>query len=588
MNKTEISIVVLLFLVLLGWGFLYRQFAPAHSPQPVRPVAKAPGESGKTGTNAVGAAKAETPTLSALREAPLESLSPAAAPVAARHGGAEQTVVISNALASVAVSSWGGSIVRMELSGYRSKVDPQSGPVILDFGSRPALSLTGIPGLSADADFAVSPGPSNGMLRVQAAASSGLKLVRTLTLGQDYRMDVEDVFRNDGGQPVTLPGYSVALGPMHEAPSRGGSSVGPLLGLNTLADAGGASVERWEAKVIPSLFGAGGSGCSGARVSAATPTSVLHKIDVPLVWAAAKNRFFVEILAPEGGCAGAEVHAARDPAAQGAMVITTVSADLRFLEKTLQPGESLTRRMSYYSGPTKYAMLKQLGHRQDEVMLYAWWEWFRWLCTAILWTLNEIHQVIPNYGIAIILLTMIVRLIFWPVTRKGAESMKRMQALQPKVAEIRARLKDKPQKMNQEVMALYKENKVNPMAGCLPMVVQMPVFIALFNVLRSAVELRFARFLWIRDLSEPEGILAGTLPFGGINILPLLMTATTIWQQKLTPTGGDPQQQKMMMLMPIFMLFLFYNMASALVLYWTVSQLLAIGGILFQRYHKGK
>ena len=134
-------------------------------------------------------------------------------------------------------------------------------------------------------------------------------------------------------------------------------------------------------------------------------------------------------------------------------------------------------------------------------------------------------------------------------------------------------------------MLLYRENNVNPVAGCLPMVIQMPVFIGLFTVLRSAVELRYASFLWIADLSEPEGLLAGTIPYlaGGINILPLLMTGTMILQQRLTPAAGDPQQQKMMQFMPLMMLFVFYNMASGLVLYWTVSQLLSILQLVMQQ-----
>ena len=163
--------------------------------------------------------------------------------------------------------------------------------------------------------------------------------------------------------------------------------------------------------------------------------------------------------------------------------------------------------------------------------------------------------------------------------------MKKMQKLQPQLSKLREKFKDSPKKLQEKQMLLYRENGVNPLAGCLPMFVQMPVFIALFTVLRSAVELRFASFLWIADLSEPEGLLAGVLPFpaGGLNILPLAMTGTMILQQRLTPSAGDPQQQKMMQFMPLMMLFIFYNMASALVLYWTVSQLLSILQLVMQQ-----
>jgi YidC/Oxa1 family membrane protein insertase len=163
--------------------------------------------------------------------------------------------------------------------------------------------------------------------------------------------------------------------------------------------------------------------------------------------------------------------------------------------------------------------------------------------------------------------------------------MRKMQALQPQMKEIREKFKDNPQRMQQETMKFYKENKVNPMGGCLPMLVQIPVFIALFVVLRSAIELRFSKFLWISDLSEPENLLAGMIPIvGSLNILPLLMSATMVWQQKLTPAAGDPQQQKMMaIMMPIMMLFFFYTMPSGLVLYWTTSNLIMIVQMLIKK-----
>ena len=191
---------------------------------------------------------------------------------------------------------------------------------------------------------------------------------------------------------------------------------------------------------------------------------------------------------------------------------------------------------------------------------------------------------LPNYGVAIIILTILVKIVFWPLTHKSTESSKKMQKLQPLIAELKEKHKDAPQKMQQAQMALYKEHGVNPLASCLPMLVQLPIFIALFTVLRSSIELRFASFLWIADLSEPEGLLDGMIPLiGSLNILPIVMTGTMIIQQQLTPTAGDPQQKKMMMMMPAMMLLFFYNMASALVLYWSVSQCLSIAQLLMQQ-----
>jgi YidC/Oxa1 family membrane protein insertase len=184
-------------------------------------------------------------------------------------------------------------------------------------------------------------------------------------------------------------------------------------------------------------------------------------------------------------------------------------------------------------------------------------------------------------------LTILVRIIFWPLTHKSTKSMRKMQEIQPELKALQAKYKENPQKLQQETWAIYKKNKVNPLSSCLPMVIQIPVFIALFTVLRSAVELRYAPFLWIVDLSEPENLFAGSVPLvGALNILPVLMSGTMALQSYLTPSTGDPQQQKMMMIMmPAMMLFMFYSFPSALSLYWTVSQVLAIVQMLLLRRH---
>jgi YidC/Oxa1 family membrane protein insertase len=197
---------------------------------------------------------------------------------------------------------------------------------------------------------------------------------------------------------------------------------------------------------------------------------------------------------------------------------------------------------------------------------------------VLLRTLNFIHDHLwpYNYGIAIMLLTIIIRTLFWPVTHKSTESMKKMASVQPQVEAIRTKYKADPKRMQQEIMLLYRENKINPVGGCLPMLIQIPVFIALFVVLRSAIELRFTSFLWIRDLSEPENLFPGLLPVP-INILPVFMAATMWLQQKMTPTAGDPAQAKMMrVMMPVMMLFLLYNYAAGLALYWTTQNALMI------------
>jgi len=231
-------------------------------------------------------------------------------------------------------------------------------------------------------------------------------------------------------------------------------------------------------------------------------------------------------------------------------------------------------------------MLDRMNNGMDGIMQFGRFSWF---CKLLVPTLNFFHKYTGNYGIAVILLTILVRIIFWPLTHRSTKSMRRMQELQPELKAMQAKFKENPKKLQQETWAIYKKNKVNPLSSCLPMVVQIPVFFALFTVLRSAVELRYAPFLWIGDLSEPENLFAGTLPIA-LNILPILMSGTMALQSYLTPSTGDAQQQKMMMvMMPVMMLFMFYNFPSALSLYWTVSQVLAIVQMmLIRRQHPPK
>jgi YidC/Oxa1 family membrane protein insertase len=234
----------------------------------------------------------------------------------------------------------------------------------------------------------------------------------------------------------------------------------------------------------------------------------------------------------------------------------------------------MERELGYYVGPISMDNLQALGNNQHDLIDFRLFRIFVPLGKGMMWGLNRLYNLTGNWGVAIILLTFVVRMLFWPLTQKGAENMKKMSELSPQMKELREKHKNNPQKLNQEMSAFYKQHKVNPMAGCLPMVVQIPVFISLYGVLRVAVELRFAEFLWIRDLSEQEALffLAG-FP---VNILPLTMGATMVLQQKLTPSNMDPQQKKIMMMMPIVFLFICYSMPAGLLLYWTTSNLISI------------
>jgi len=229
-----------------------------------------------------------------------------------------------------------------------------------------------------------------------------------------------------------------------------------------------------------------------------------------------------------------------------------------------------------YFGPKKLSILKTVDHNLAKAINFGW---FDILAKPTLWLLNFLNGYIGNYGIAIIIVTILIKGVFWPITQKGMKSMKNMQKLQPKVAKLKEKYKDDPTKMNQEMMALYKTYKVNPVGGCLPMVIQIPFFFALYRVLMAAIELRHAPFmLWINDLSAPDRLMVGfDIPYvHGIPVLTLLMGISMFLQQKMTPTTADPTQAKVMQFLPVVFTFMFINFASGLVLYWFVNNLLSI------------
>ncbi len=236
----------------------------------------------------------------------------------------------------------------------------------------------------------------------------------------------------------------------------------------------------------------------------------------------------------------------------------------------------------YYMGPLDYNELKKYGNDlQILVLNNGWYErTFRFFSLLILPILEFLHRFIPNYGLVIIIFSIMIKFLLYPLTKKSYQSMREMQRIQPLMTELRKKYKDDPQRLNKEMMKLYKEHGVNPMGGCLPMLLQMPLLFALFIVFRSTIQLRGEPFIpgWIDDLSRSEGLfhLPFSLPFYGneLNILPILMTITMIIQSKMTTQ--DPKQKAMIYIMPIFMLMIFNTLPSGLNLYYTMFNLLTI------------
>ncbi|MGO8763182.1 MAG: membrane protein insertase YidC [Desulfobaccales bacterium] len=286
-------------------------------------------------------------------------------------------------------------------------------------------------------------------------------------------------------------------------------------------------------------------------------------------WAGLDEGYFMTAIIPES--AKTWVTLSEPPKA-------SMVASVRTPVEALGPGQAAQFSYVLYFGPKNLDYLKPLG--LDRAVNFGW---FDVLGKPLLHFLNWLDRYSFNYGWAIVILTILLRIVFWYPNHKSYKSMKDMQKLQPKVAKLREKYKDDKETMNKELMALYRTFKVNPMAGCLPMVLQLPVFIALYNVLGYAIELRHASFIptlpfsnivWLADLSAKDPLL----------ITPLVMGATMFLQQKMTPSTGDPTQAKMMMFLPLIFTFMFLNFASGLVVYWLVNNVLSIA----QQYYTNK
>jgi len=228
-------------------------------------------------------------------------------------------------------------------------------------------------------------------------------------------------------------------------------------------------------------------------------------------------------------------------------------------------------KMMLYLGPKDIDILEASGGSLGRAVDFGWF-WF--VALPLLRLIKAVHVVTGNYGLDIILVSTLIKILFLPLTKKSMVSMQEMQKLQPQMARLRERYKDDSQKLQKEMMELYRRHRVNPLSGCLPMLLQLPVFVGLYNALLSAIELRHAPFVWwVTDLSSPERLVIGSI---GIPLLAIAMGVSMLVQQWMTPAAGDPTQRRMMMLMPVVFTFMFINFPSGLVLYWLVNNLLTI------------
>lgn len=292
-----------------------------------------------------------------------------------------------------------------------------------------------------------------------------------------------------------------------------------------------------------------------------------------LKWVAVQDRYFMESIIPQTTDVEAGMHLFQKENRQ-------LETQYRQPVSVIPPGTQQRFEYQLFLGPKSIRILKQFGFDLDKAVNFGW---FDFIAKPCLWLMNQLYRLIPNYGVDIIILTLFIKILLWPLGTKSYKSMNEMKKLQPLMTDLREKYKHDKKKMNEEVMALYRVYKINPMGGCLPMVAQIPVFFALYRMLYEAIELRHAPFVgWINDLSAPDRLFNFnfSIPFMeppyGIPVLTIVMGASMLLQQKMTPMPGDPMQAKMMMFMPIIFTFIFINFSSGLVLYWLVNNILSM------------
>jgi YidC/Oxa1 family membrane protein insertase len=290
-------------------------------------------------------------------------------------------------------------------------------------------------------------------------------------------------------------------------------------------------------------------------------------------WVAVSDQFFTTLLAPltakASGVWGRHFDIERAPDQK----LLGIEGALGMPGFQLQPGQTYSARFEIYAGPKIYHRLAQLPHNEAEIMDFGM---FKIVCQFLLNFMNLLHSWLGNYAAAILALTTIIKLVLWPIQNRANRSMRQMAALSPKMQELKEKYKDDPTRMNQEVMKLYKSYGINPVGGCLPMVIQIPIFFGLYKMLSQAVELRNAKFLWVKDLSQPDTVAHLPLLGWPVNIIPLCMAATQVWLMAMTPKTGDATQRRVMMFTPLIFLFICYNFAAALALYYTAQNLFSI------------
>lgn len=498
----------------------------------------------------------------------------------------EQVLTTSNADVRWTITSRGGGVQQAELFGYpqtpsvvRRTNQVTNGIVILNSPVvPPVLSVLGEGLLQGDGVYKLSP-ITNGV-RAEKALPNGLVIIKDFQPASNYLLAVTVRVKNTSAQAMTLPPQAWSAG-----------TAIPM----SPQDNGSADYVMWyngsKSGSLPQTYFRTNTSTLG--IFPRTPLTEYHVDNTNIYWVSAQNQFFALATMPDTNRLPTGVGIRMvflpppsqeeiDASSRTVKQPQGMEASIEYPGGQLMPGQESTLHFTIFAGPKIYRTLSdlsdQMGNHIDSIMGFGFWGP---ISRALLAAMNGLHnQLHFPYGLAIIFITLVIRLAIWPLTRASTRSMKRMQELQPQIKALQEKYKDDPQKFQQKSWEFYRKNKVNPLGSCLPMLLQIPVFIGFFGMLRNAIELRGAHFLWIRDLSLPDTVyvlsfLGHNLP---INPMPLIMGASQFWQASMTPVspGMDPAQQKMMRYIPLLMVYFFYNYAAGLALYWTVSNLMTI------------
>jgi YidC/Oxa1 family membrane protein insertase len=486
----------------------------------------------------------------------------------------EELLVVTNENARYTFTTHGGGLKLIELVGTSTRQELRDGhvPTLNAQVQVPVMAILDGETVQGNGIFKLSP-IDNGV-RAEKELANGMRIVKEFVLSTNYLVSTIVRFENPLEQPLALPEQKWVVG-----------TATPLRS----DDRSLAEGAMWfDGSDTESMVGASYFSQRGFACLPRTPPAEFSGGQSNVYWAAVFNQFFalvamthepaarfivrpVDLPRPSAEEVKANSRVVLEPKGyQGAMVYPPL---------VIPPKHVAERQFYLYAGPKEYRTLARIAsafnNELDKVMGFG--RFLGIVSKALLLGMNWLHSSLGiSYGWAIIVITFIIKMLFWPLTLASTRSQKKMQLLQPQMKTIQEKYKDDPVKAQRKLMEFMKENKVSPLGGCAPMLLQMPVFIGFFYMLRSAIELRGASFLWVQDLSRPDTLFhIGGFPF---NLLPLIMGATMLWQSHLTPPspGMDPVQQKMMRYMPLIFLIFLYNYQAGLALYWTINNLLTI------------